>query len=82
MEGLGSLRLLLLLLGYLLLLQDFPRRHPDSLLQGAQKGCLAGLGCLDLLLLLEVLIPLRLFFLPMRTGELWGVVALVWLSAW
>ena len=65
--------LLLLLQGYLLPLQDFPRRHPDSLLQGAQKGCLMDLGGLVLPLRLGVLILLRLLFLRMRTTDLWRI---------
>ena len=64
----------LLLCGYLLLLQDFPCLHPDSLLQGAQKGCLMDLGDLVLLPLLGVLIPPQLLSLRKRTKGLWKII--------
>ena len=62
LEGLDFPLLLLLLWGYLrLLLQDFPRLHPDSHLQGAQKGYSMGLGCFVLPLRQVVpILPLRL----------------------
>ena len=56
--------LLCLLLGYHLLLQDFPLLHPDSLLQGAQKGYLMGLG--RLALPLHRVVPILLLWLFQR----------------
>ena len=71
MGGSGFPPLLLgspLLQGYRLLLQDFPLCHPDSLRQGAQKGCLVGLGLL--VLLLHLVVPTLLPWLSqqMKTG--------------
>ena len=85
MEGLGFPLLLdyrLLLLDYRLLLQDFPLRHPDSLLQGAQKGCLMGLGCL--VLLLRLVVPILLLWLSqqMRIRGLSGGAVVVSWFAW
>ena len=60
----------LLLRDYLLLRQDFPLCHPDSLLQGAQKGCSMGLGGFVLLLLWVVPILRPLLFQLRRIWEL------------
>ena len=70
----GGADYLLLLRGYLLLLQDFPRLHPDSLLQGAQKGFLMGSRYLVLLPHLVVLIRWQWLFLWTRRGEQLEVV--------
>src|SRR6201996_9743443 len=80
-ERLGFRRLLpdyrLLLLDYRLLLQDFPLRHPDSRLQGLQKGCSVGLGGLVPLLLRVVLIPPPSLFQQRKIVGLWVAVGLV-----